>query len=111
MNKALFLRKCFNNDEYQKNIKHLQDCGQLLKYRIVGTVKLSGNNYKDFTNNFYKDNSFIKVFKDMLIIDDNNIVNCLLFTFDEQEGYLVYSSGYNYARYVAHWKSEQQKND
>ncbi|MDD4548074.1 MAG: hypothetical protein PHI05_04975 [Bacilli bacterium] len=110
MNQALFFRKCYNHVEHQKNRTFLPEYGQTLTYEIIETINLSLKEYKVFINNFLKENKYIETYKNDLVMNQNDKVNCLLFTEDNNEGYLVYSSGYKYARYVAYWTNDK-KND
>ena len=64
---------------------------------------LTFDEYKKFTSDFLCDDLSIKIITKDLFIDNNDKVHCALFTWKDEEGILVYPSGYNYARYVARW--------
>lgn len=103
--KALFFRKCSCADEYMKLFNQYPYYGQELNFEIVKTINLKDQNeYDSFTNNFLADNEEIKKMKDCLFIDNNDCVHCAFFTLDGNSGFLVYSSGYDYARYVAFYQ-------
>lgn len=110
MNKALFFRKCYNDLEHQKNRTFLKEYGHTLDYEIIKIINLSAKEYAVFINDFFRENEYIENYKNDLVIDENDKVNCLLFTKNNKEGYIVYSSGYKYARYVAYW-TNNKKND
>ena len=59
--------------------------------------------YKKFTSDFLCDDVSIKLITKDLYMDNNDKVYCALFTWRNEEGFLVYPAGYNYAKYVAKW--------
>lgn len=102
--KALFFRKCSDYIEYDKLAKNYSYLGQELEYKIKKIVKfMTYEEYKKFISNFLDDDLSIKLITKELFMDKNDIVHCALFTWKNEEGFLVYPSGYNYARYVAKW--------
>lgn len=108
MKTALFFRKCTNESEYFKLSKYYSHLGNNLTFKILKTIKLSQNDYSDFKNNFLNDNDIIMQITNDLYIDGNDCVHCAFFTEDEKSGFLVYTSGYNYARYVAYYQIEER---
>ena len=101
MRKALFLRKCSNEEEYFNTITDNNFLGNELEFEIVVTIVLNSDEYDYFKNNFLVDDKNIKKVTNDLYIDKNGIVHCAYVTDGSYSGYLVYPSGYNYARYVA----------
>ena len=105
METALFFRKCPNQDEYFKLANNYPDFGNNLNFVIDTTVVLTESDYQEFTSNFLTDNEVIIKIKNELFMDENDLVHCAYFTIDGSYGFLVYSSGYDYARYVAYYES------
>jgi len=105
MKSALFFRKCPNQDEYFKLSNNYPYLGSELKFVIDTTILLSKNDYNEFTSHFLKDNDVIMKIKNELFMDENDLVHCAYFTIDGSYGFLVYSSGYDYAKYVAFYQS------
>lgn len=102
--KALFFRKCPSDAEYNNLACKYPDYGQELEYRVINIIKyLEYDDYLKFINNFLVDDDNIKNITSNLYMDEQDVVHCALFTWKNEEGYLVYPSGYNYARYVAKW--------
>lgn len=108
METALFFRKCPNSDEYFKLAKCYSHLGSNLNFKILKTIKLSHDDYSDFKTNFLKDNNDIIKMTNDLYMDDNDCVHCAFFTEDEISGFLVYSSGYGYARYIAYYQIKER---
>lgn len=108
METALFFRKCPNESEYFKLAKHYSHLGNRLKFKILQTIKLSNDEYSNFKSNFLKDNNVIIKITNDLYFDENDCVHCAFFTEDEKSGFLVYSSGYDYARYVAYHQIKER---
>lgn len=104
MDSALFYRKCTNSNEYFKLANYYPDLGSKLKFTISHTIILTSDEYNNFVNNFLWDNDTIKNITKDLYMDEMDIVHCAFFTVDGSHGFLVYPSGYNYARYVAYYK-------
>lgn len=113
--KALFFRKCPNQSKYIKLSSEYPELGQKLDFKVINIIKfLEYDNYLEFVNNFFKDDENIKKITSNLYMDSNDKVYCALFTWRNEEGYLVYPCGYNYARYVAKWNNKMgygDKND
>lgn len=105
METALFFRKCSNQSEYFKLANNYPDLGSNLNFIIDTTVVLSENDYQEFTSDFLTDNEIIIKIKNELFMDENNLVHCAYFTIDGSYGFLVYSSGFDYARYVAYYEA------
>lgn len=102
--KALFFRKCKCDSEYNNLFSKYPDYGQELEYKVVNVIKfIKHEEYLKFISNFLADDENIKSIAADLYMDNNDVVHCALFTWKNKEGYLVYPSGYNYARYVAKW--------
>ncbi len=106
--KALFYRKCSNSKEYEKLSIYYKDYGQLLNFKIFCILKLSKRAYQDFCNNFLKNRDYISSNKNFLIMDSNDLVNCLFITNNNITGYLVYPAGHDYARYVAYYDNSNK---
>lgn len=106
MSKALFFRKCPNAEDYQYRAINFPSFGQELNYIIYKTITLSKEKYDSVINGFLYDNKDVMKYTDNLTMDDSDTVNCLLFTYDNKSGYLVYPAGYSYCRYVAYWEEK-----
>ena len=107
MESALFFRKCPNKNDYFKLANNYPDLGSKLNFKIEITVVLSEYEYEEFTNNFLKDNDVLINNKDSLFMDEFDLVHCAYFTIDGVNGFLVYPSGFSYARYVAFYQLGQ----
>ena len=107
METALFFRKCPNQNEYFKLANNYPDLGSNLNFKIEITVILSKSEYENFANNFLVDNDVIIKNNESLFMDDFDLVHCAYFTIDGSFGFLVYPSGFSYARYVAYYQSNQ----
>lgn len=110
MKQALFFRKCFDSNEYFYKSSKMSDFGNYLYFNIYKIIKLSDSAYNNFINNFMNDQSFISNNKDKLIMHDDDSVECLFITNNNYSGFLVYPSGYNYARYVAFYRKDDDSN-
>lgn len=104
--KALFFRKCPCDTEYFKLSNMYPDFGNELEYEIVETIKLSPDEYSHFKSNFLEDDERIAKITNNLYMDSNDKVYCALVTDGNTNGFLVYPSGFNYARYVAYYNYE-----
>ena len=102
MNSALFFRKCSGTEELNYMNEHLPLLGEELYYHVIKKIKLNDRDFNNFKSDFFKDRKYIKDVANNLVFTPSGIVKCLLITnLSESERYLVYSSGYSYARYVA----------
>lgn len=108
MESALFFRKCPNESEYFKLSNNYPYLGSNLNFEILKTIQLSHDDYCNFKNNFLKDNDVIMGITKDLYMDDNDCVHCAFFTEDGNSGFLVYSSGFDYARYVAYHQQKER---
>lgn len=80
---------------------------------IDKAVIISNEEYKDFVSNLLEDCDIIKDNKGCMAYRDG-ITHCLLILSEsESDGILVYSSGYDYARYTAYLTNAKEliKND
>ena len=100
MKKALFFRNCNNINTYKENSKKLQMYGNYLQYKISKTINLDNSIFNEFISNFKKEYEFIEKNKSKMHMDESDIVYCLLIL-NNNKKVLIYSAGYNYARYVA----------
>lgn len=102
MDTALFFRKCNNSDQLKFLTEQLQDFGNEFTYEIVKTIVLDPMDFIEFKNDFLIDRDYISNITKELYMDEFDNVHCLLITNSKgNEKYLVYPSGYSYARYVA----------
>lgn len=108
MSKALFFRKCLNDTEYFNNYNKLSSFGSWLTFKIAKKIILSSNTYNKFTSNFLVSQQFIESNLDLMFMDEFDCVSCLFITTNNKEGFLVYSAGYSYARYVAFINIQKQ---
>ena len=104
--RALFFRKCSNAGEYFRLSDKYPDFGSELEFEIVKTITLDPDDFFHFKNNFLVDDERIaKITKD-LYMDESDKVHCAYVTDGSPGGFLVYPSGFNYARYVAYYVAE-----
>lgn len=108
MSKALFFRKCSNEQEYLKLSNDYPYLGNNLEFEVVATILLTPDEYFNFKNNFLVDSDNIKKITKKLYMDENDKVYCAYVTDGCYGGYLVYPSGYNYARYVARYFGDNE---
>ena len=108
MSKALFFRKCSNEQEYLKLADNYPYLGNELELEVVATILLTSEEYFNFKNNFLNDDENIKKITKELYMDESDKVYCAFVTDGNFDGYLVYPSGYNYARYVAHYHCDKK---
>ena len=108
MSKALFFRKCSNEEEYLRLSDNHPDLGSELEFEVVATIILNPDEYFYFKNNFLKDDENIKKITKELYMDEHDKVYCAYVTDGCYGGYLVYPSGYNYARYVARYFGDKK---
>jgi len=70
---------------------------------VEKTIRLSGEQFDQFSVNLLKDWDFIKENNDAMHIDKNGAYHCLLVIGERREnGILVQSEGHDYARYAAY---------
>ncbi len=102
MERAYFYRKAKNIKEYDNVILKYKEYTDFLSFKISKKILLNKKQYKNFTNNFMEEQDFIKQNIDLMTMDDNDVVSCLLMHSENYNfGILVYSAGYGYARYIA----------
>lgn len=106
MSKALFFRKCTSEADLHRHYNILSAFGQELEYKIVKTIILSKDEYRYFSGNFLLKNDYIDKLKDQLYMDKNDCLHCLLIKAKNNNGILVYPSGYSYARYTAFYNND-----
>jgi len=69
---------------------------------VEKVIPLSGPEYDAFSRNLLRDHAFIRDHADLMYRDPDGTMHCLLVTGENrQDGILVQSSGYDYARYAA----------
>lgn len=99
--KALFFRNCINATEYENLSSKYPFLGQWLEYDISKIIKLNITEYNNFKNSFTIDTDFIVQNIPIMHMDETDKVFCIFVTTNKKDGFLVYSAGYKYARYVA----------
>lgn len=88
-----------------KELKESAGMGRGSDYTIEATVELEGAEYENFSNNLLNDFDFITRHKNIMFVDINKVWHCVLVKAKgADEGILVESEGYDYARYAAFWK-------
>ena len=108
MNTALFFRKCENEKEYLYLASNCYYMGEEEEFEIVTTIILNPDEYKFFINNFLVDNKYIEKITEQLYHDDTGKLHCAYVTDGSCNGYLVYPSGFNYARYISYYPNEKK---
>ena len=78
-----------------------------MEYKVVHIIKANKNSYEKFVSKFLDDDIIIKKITDKLFIDETGCVHVALITQDYNSGFLIYPSGYSYARYVAFWSKDK----
>lgn len=102
MEKAYFYRKAENIKEYDNVILKYKEYTDYLNFKIVKKILLNEEQYWSFINNFMKEQKFIKDNINLMTMDNDDVVSCLLvFSKNYNFGILIYSAGYSYARYIA----------
>lgn len=108
MEKAYFYRKAENIKEYDNVILKYKEYTDYLSFKIAKEILLNEEQYKNFINNFIKEQKFIKDNINLMTMDNNDVVSCLLVCSKNYNfGILIYSAGYGYARYVAKVKNTE----
>lgn len=70
---------------------------------VIATVELPYEEFIEFRENLLCDRQFIQEHKDKMFIDSANTAHCLMvLCVDSDDGILVNSEGYGYARYFAY---------
>lgn len=94
-----FVRKAVNIDELKEAAKR----PGISQYSIIDTIELSHEEYNHFIENLLDEFDFISDYKDKMYSDANCVWHCILVKAkDEEDGILVESEGYDYARYSAY---------
>lgn len=102
MNRALFYRNAENLKEYNNAIKKYKKYTDNLNYSIAKKILLKKEQYIFFINNFKIEQKFIIDNINLMHMDENDNISCLLvYCKYYNNGILIYSAGYNYARYIA----------
>ena len=102
MKKEMFYRKCSNIEEYDNLLTKYPEYFDLLEYNIIKRVRLSRNEFINFINDFSKPQTFLKENLNLMTMDSNDKISCISVWCDVfNYSILVYSAGYNYARYIA----------
>ncbi|MDD2518709.1 MAG: hypothetical protein PHG18_02345 [Bacilli bacterium] len=102
MKKAYFYRKAESIKEYDNVILKYKEYTDYLSFKIAKKILLNEEQYKNFINNFMKEQKFIKDNINLMTMDNNDNVSCLLiYCKNYNYGILVYSAGYGYPRYIA----------
>lgn len=106
MNTAYFFRKAIDLTELKLHTEVVnKDKDQGTPFKIFKIVDLDKKDYEDFTKSLLADRDFIKENTANSIIDFEGNWHCILVREKGQEnGILVHSSGYSYARYTAIYK-------
>ena len=97
---AVFGRKMTNIDElrdYTEDYIQEQE-----KFTVIKEIELTQSGFKSFCKGFLRDNDIIDAYREKMRCDDELGRICLFIYCKEQdEGVLVESEGYAYARYTA----------
>ena len=105
MNKAKFFRKISNIEELEGYTNSKEFSGDESKLSIIKTVEMTKDEYLEFTQNLLKDRDFIiETTKDSGWFEEDGepVLNCIFVKEQgEENGILVYSSGFDYPRYTA----------
>ena len=110
MNKATFFRKASNLEELERYTNSDEFQGDKANFKIFKEVEMSREFYKEFCKNFLEDRDFIReTTNESEWFEDNGeaVLKCILVKEKGQEsGILVHSSGFDYARYTAIYKGD-----
>ena len=68
------------------------------------TILLDKDDFDEFASDLLEDRDYIKDNVDKMYVDNNDVEHCILVTYDgSEDGILVQSEGYHYARYSAYF--------
>ena len=96
--KTAFFRKPETILTLQEEHDRMRDC----PFVVEKVVELGAEQYAFFCGNLLQDHPFIESNTDLMYTDDDEISHCILVTDrSRQDGVLVESEGYKYARYSA----------
>ena len=75
----------------------------LQKCVVEKAIEISQAEFSALCNGLLEDKDYISKYKDLMRVDNNGITHCLLVLgSDTEDGILINSEGYNYARYSAY---------
>lgn len=75
----------------------------LQKCMVEKVIEISQAEFSALCNGLLEDKDYISKYKDLMRVDNNGITHCLLVLgSDTEDGILINSEGYNYARYSAY---------
>ena len=99
INTAIFMRKACN----LKELKHLtaKYPHQTAHFIITKYIELNDDEFKDFCNDFFEDRKFIVENEIHMHFGDDKYYCLLIYNKNSNDGILVESEGYSYARYTA----------
>ena len=70
---------------------------------VEKAIEISQAEFSALCNGLLEDKDYISKYKDLMRVDNNGITHCLLVLgSDTEDGILINSEGYNYARYSAY---------
>lgn len=108
MNTAYFYRNAKNTQEYEKVLSNHIEYMQCLNFIIVKKILITNKQFELFAENLKADYNFISDNINLMKMDNNDIVHCIMIRSRKHNfALLVYSAGYNYARYVGKIWHEQ----
>lgn len=102
-NEAVFYQKCTDYHDYDMRYGIFGSIETKNSFNIIKTIVMNKKEYKDFIEHFLYYWDFLNEIKGLPYISEDKIVNCILVTENNSDGFLVYTSGFPYARYVARW--------
>ena len=98
--KRRFSRKAANLEEL-KSVDHREATRTVV---IEKVIILTANDYNAFASDLLADQDFIRDNKDLMHMDDDFTCHCILIKAEgANDGVLIESEGYDYARYAAYW--------
>lgn len=103
--KAQFFRKPMLVEE----LKNIDESMSGDEFVIEKIVELPADEYEHFQNNLLEDCECIKENIKLMRVDTEDVWHCILIREEgSKEGILVESEGYEYARYSAYYKVEEE---
>ena len=104
MDKTWFTRKAVDIDELKRRTGEERE---KVPFVVEKVIEIDEKEFDKFAGDLLEDRDFIKDNIGLMYFDRDRVWHCILVKAkDKQEGILVESEGYEYARYSAIWREE-----
>jgi len=105
MKKTYFLRKAADLEALKAVYREIKGKEKGSSFVIEKTIELSEDEFNSFAEDLLADRDFIKENANLMCVDVDKVWHCILVKLKgANEGILVESEGYGYARYAAYYK-------